>query len=64
MFGQTSSQKIDVNNIKLSLTRISDFISNKELKNNRKKDISFLKGFSQITFDFVFCYFQEWMGSA
>jgi len=45
LFGQTPSQEINVNNIKISLPQISDFISNRKLKNNREKDISFLKGF-------------------
>jgi len=53
MFDQTASQEIDINNIKISLTCISDFINNRELKNNRKEDILFLKGFGQIAFNFV-----------
>jgi len=53
------SQKIDVNNIKISLTQISNFISNKELKNNREEDISFLKGFGQVAFDFEAAIFKE-----
>ena len=59
MFGQTASQKIDVNNIKISLTHISDFISNRELKNNKEKNILFLKGFGQIAFNFVFSIFKS-----
>jgi len=59
MFGQTSPQEINVNNIKLSLTHISNFISNRKLKNNRKEDIPFLKGFSQIAFDFVSTVFKS-----
>ena len=50
MFGQNNTQEIDVNN---SLMRISDFIGNRELKNNREKDIPFLSGFGQIAFGFV-----------
>ena len=46
MFGQTSFQEINVNNIKILLSHIANFISNRELKNNRKEDISFLKDFS------------------
>jgi len=53
LFGQNNTQEIDVNNIMISLRHISDFISNRELKNNRKKDIPFLSSFSQIAFDFV-----------
>ena len=59
LFGQTATQEIDVNNIKTSLTCISDFISNRELKNNRKKNILFLKRFGQIAFDFVFTIFKN-----
>jgi len=53
MFGQNTSQEIDVNNIKISLMHILDFISNRELKNNREADIPFLSSFDQIIFDFV-----------
>ena len=53
MFGQNTSQEIDVNNIKIFLICIFDFISNKKLKNNREEDILFLKDFGQIAFDFV-----------
>jgi len=59
MFSQTSSQKIDVNNIKILLSHISNFISNRELKNNREEDIHFLKGFGQIAFDFVATVFKD-----
>ena len=53
MFGQTLSQEIDINNIKILLSQISNLIVNRELKNNREEDISFLKDFSQVTFNFV-----------
>lgn len=59
MFDQTASQEIDINNIKISLTCISDFINNRELKNNRKEDILFLKGFGQIAFNFVSSVFKR-----
>ena len=58
MFGQISSQKININNIKILLSCITDFIGNRELKNNREKDIPFLKGFSQIAFNFVSAIFK------
>jgi len=45
-------------NIKTLPTRISDFISNRELKNNKEEDILFLKGFGQIAFDFVSAVFK------
>ena len=59
LFSQISLQEINVNNIKNSLTHISDFISYRELKNNRKKDIPFLKEFSQVVFDFVIAIFKS-----
>jgi len=58
LFSQMSSQEIDVNNIKISFTYISNFISYRELKNNREKDIPFLKEFSQVIFDFVAAIFK------
>jgi len=58
LFSQTATQEINVNNIKTSLSHISDFISNKELKNNREKDVLFLKEFGQIAFDFVSAIFK------
>ena len=59
MFSQTASQEIDIYNIKVLLSCISDFISNRELKNNREEDIPFLKGFSQITFNFISTIFKS-----
>jgi len=56
LFGQI--QEIDVNNVKISLAHISDFISYRELKNNREEDISFLKGFGQVVFDFIAAVFK------
>ena len=58
MFGQTISQEIDVNNIKISLICIFNFISNRELNNNREENILFLKDFGQIAFNFVFSVFK------
>lgn len=58
LFGQTLLQEINVNNIKISLAQISDFINNRELKNNKEEDISFIKGFSQLAFDFVAAVFK------
>ena len=53
IFRQNNTQEINVNNIKISLMHILDFISNRKLKNNREKNILFLSGFGQIVFDFV-----------
>ena len=53
MFGQNNTQNIDVNNIKISLMCILDFICNRDLKNNRREDLSFLNGFGQIIFEFI-----------
>jgi len=53
--------QIDVNNIKISLLCISNFIGNRELKSNRENNISFFKGFGQVIFDFVSSVFKrEW----
>ena len=59
MFSQITLQEININNIKISLSCISDFIGNRELKNNRKDDIPFLKGFGQVAFDFVSSVFKR-----
>ena len=59
MFRQNNIQEIDVNNIKISLIYISDFIGNRELENNREKNISFLSGFGQIVFDFISSIFKR-----
>ena len=59
MFGQNNTQEININNIKISLICISYFISNRELKNNRKIDIPFLSSFGQIIFNFVSSIFKE-----
>ena len=59
MFGQNNTQEIDVNNIMISFRHISDFISNRKLKNNEEENIPFLSGFGQIAFDFVFSLFKR-----
>jgi len=53
IFGRMSTQDIDINNIKVSLSHISDFIADQQIKNNRKIDISCLEGFSKVAFEFV-----------
>ena len=53
IFGRMSTQDIDINNIKASLSHISDFIADQQIKNNRKIDISCLEGFSKVAFEFV-----------
>ena len=59
LFGQNNTQEIDVNNIMISFRHISDFISNRKLKNNEEENIPFLSGFGQIAFDFVFSLFKR-----
>ena len=53
MFEQNNTQEINVNNIKISLICILDFIGNRKLKNNREENIPFLSRFCQIAFNFV-----------
>jgi len=48
-----STQDIDVNNIKESLSYILDFIADQHIKNNREIDILCLEGFSKVAFKFV-----------
>jgi len=50
---------IDINNIKLSLYWITDFIKNCSLKNNRKEDILCLKSFGQATYLLVSAMFES-----
>ena len=59
MFSQTVLQKININNIKISLYHISDFISNRDIKNNREKYILFFEGFGQVAFDFISTIFKS-----
>ena len=53
IFGKYSTQDIDINNIKISLSRMLDFITNYHIKNNRKGDILCLEGFGQVAFEFI-----------
>jgi len=48
----------DINNIKLSLYWIADFIKNYTLKNNREKNILYLKGFGQAAYSLVSAMFE------
>jgi len=53
IFGKHSTQDININNIKISLSRILDFITNYHIKNNKKGDILCLEGFGQVAFEFI-----------
>ena len=53
MFGHNNTQEIDINNIRISLMHISNFIRNSELKNNKEEDIPFLNSFGQTVFKFI-----------
>jgi len=53
IFGRMSTQDIDVNNIKTSLTHISEFIGSCYIKNNRETDIPCLEDFGKIIFNLV-----------
>jgi len=50
---------IDMDNIKLSLHSITDFIKNCPLKNNREIDIQYLKDFEQATYSLVLVMFES-----
>jgi len=53
IFGNRNSQSINTKNIKVSLLYIADFIKNKDIKHNRKKDISCLEGFGKAMWTFI-----------
>jgi len=53
LFRRLGTQDIDVNNIKVSLEQMSDFISNHHLKNHKKDEISCLTGFGKVVFELV-----------
>ena len=53
IFGDRNSQSINTKNIKVSLLCIADFIKNRDIKHNRKKDISYLEGFGKAIWTFI-----------
>lgn len=53
IFSRMSIQGIDINNIKVSLSCISDFIIDRYIKNNREINILCLEGFGKVAFEFV-----------
>jgi len=53
LFGRLNIQDIDVNNIKVSLEQIADFIANRHLKNHKKNKIPCLTGFGKVAFELV-----------
>jgi len=53
LFRRLGTQDIDVNNIKVSLERMSDFISNHHLKNHKEDEISCLTSFGKVTFELI-----------
>jgi len=55
------TQDIDITNIKISLERISDFVANWHIKNNKEGDIPCLEGFSKVVFKLIsFIFKGEW----
>jgi len=61
LFGRLGIQDIDVNNIKVSLEQIADFIANHHLKNHKENKILCLTGFSKVAFELVSLIFKgEW----
>ena len=59
LFGRLRTQDIDVNNIKIFLKQISDFIANHHLNNHKKDEIPCLTGFGKVTFDLVSSIFKS-----
>ena len=59
IFGIEELKIIDINNIKLYLYWITDFIKNCSLKKNRKEDILCLKSFKQATYLLVSAMFES-----
>ena len=53
LFGRLMTQDINVNNIKVSLEQMSDFISNHHLKNHKEDKIPCLTGFGKVVFELV-----------
>jgi len=47
IFGNQEIVTINTKNIEVSLTHIANFIKNKNIKKNRKKDISCIESFSK-----------------
>jgi len=61
LFGRLGTQDIDVNNIKVSLEQIADFIANCHLKNHKKDEILCLTSFGKVAFELVLLIFKgEW----
>jgi len=48
-----STQDIDITNIKISLERISDFVTNQHIKNNKEGNIPCLEGFGKVVFELI-----------
>ena len=61
LFGRLGTQDIDVNNIKVSLEQMSDFISNHHLINHKEDKIPCLTGFGKVAFELISSIFKgEW----
>ena len=59
LFRKLGTQDIDVNNIKISLEQISDFIANCHLNNHKEDEIPYLTGFGKVAFDLVSSIFKS-----
>ena len=59
LFGRLRTQDIDINNIKIFLEQISDFIANRYLNNHKKDKIPCLTGFDKVAFDLVSSIFKS-----
>ena len=58
LFGRLETQEMDVNNIKVSLERISNFITNCNLKNHKEDEIPYLAEFSKVAFKLILSIFK------
>lgn len=59
IFETEKSKTTDIDNIKLSLHQITNFIKKHPFKNNRKEDILCLKGFGQAAYSLISAMFES-----
>jgi len=54
-----STQDTNIINIKISLKRISDFVTNWYIKNNKEGNISYLEEFGKVVFELISSIFKR-----